>query len=397
MPRRRGRGEGSLEELPSGKWRAVLTDGKMPDGGQNKVSATFEKRRQAVEWLEEQRSLRRTGATYAQSGMSVKSWLEQWLKLIRCRISEGSWRIYERRCRLHLIPAIGEYEMRQLTPLLVGQLPAKLYDSGATPKTARQLIKTLKQALKEAVLLKVIYSNPLAGQPLPRSEKTETSCWTKEEAQKFLASVAQHKHYALFLLALDTGMRKGEILALRLGDVNLVAGYLDVRHTLEDIDGKLKLKPPKTAKSKRRIWFSEATRRAIVDMAPVDTINHPVFTGRDGGFMWVETINRSFAEAVKRAGVPPIRFHDLRHTCATLLLQAGVGIKTVSERLGHANVAITLGIYTHVLPGEQEAVARVTDNLFGSHTVPTEAQEETKVQVNDSVISPWEKDLYEWR
>lgn len=387
MPRRRGRGEGSTEQLPSGKWRGIFTVGNKPDGSQDKITETFDKRADAVMWLEEQRSLRRTGATFAQSGILVKDWLAQWLKLVKCSLSPGSHSVYERRCK-KLIPLLGHYELRQLTPLIVGQIPASLQERGFAPKTVRETVKIIKKSLADAVKMKMIYSNPFDVTPMPRSESKEMRCWTKEDAQKFLASVANHKHHALFLLALDTGMRRGELLALRWLDVNLVDGYLDVRHTLDESEGSPKLKPPKTANSKRRIWFSKSAMDALLASRLNKFIwgNDPVFQGR-GGFMWAKSVQSMFAKAVKKAGVPKIRFHDLRHTNATLLLAAGVGIKTVSERLGHTSVAITLGIYTHVLPGEQEAVAGKVNELL-SHPHPTEAQGETKVQVNGFATSP---------
>lgn len=382
MPRRRGQGEGSVEELPSGKWRAVFTVGKKTNGSQDKISETFEKRSEATMWLEEQRGLRRMGATYAQSSILVKDWLSQWLRMVKCSLAPGSYAVYERAC-FRLDRHLGHYQLRHLTPLVVGKIPSCLQSDFFSPKTVLETVKVMKKCLADAVKMKMIYSNPFDVTPMPRGESKEMRCWTKEDVQKFLDSVAKHKHYALFLLALDTGMRRGELLALRWRDVSLLYGHVDVHHTLDESTGAPILKSPKTAKSRRRIYISKASKLALSNLLGSGRrMDSPVFSGRNDCFMWAKTVQRMFAKAVKKADVPKIRFHDLRHTNATLLLASGVGIKTVSERLGHTSVAITLGIYTHVLPGEQEAVAGKVNELL-SHSHPTEAHKETKVQVND--------------
>jgi integrase len=172
--------------------------------------------------------------------------------------------------------------------------------------------------------------------------------------------------------------------------VNLVEGYVDVNHTLEENDGELRLKPPKTAKSRRRIWIGRAAREALRNMPSRlampgrNAHGAMVFRNRFKHQLTSRNVFGLFRRAVQNAGVRPIRFHDLRHTNATLLLATGIGIKTVSERLGHSNVTITLSTYTHVMPGEQKAVSEITGKLFDldSHSHHTAEQNGTCVQVD---------------
>jgi integrase len=352
---------------------------------QLKIQLTFDKQGEALIWLEQQRQLRREGYNFTASRMVLADWLKLWLKSMKDRVSHGSHSQYESRSAW-LVRELGDFELGQLSPLVIEQALGRMAESGASPSLRRNVLKVLRACLKDAVRFKKIPSNPATDARPPRVDKNEMHCWTLEDARKFLGSVANHKHHALFRLALDTGMRKGELLALRWGDVNVHEGWLDVKHTLEDVDGELRLKAPKTEKSRRRIWFGEDTRQALVALSEKQGVvrnGSPVFRGRDGSWMWVESINRSFPQAVKKAGVPHIRFHDLRHTCATLLLQAGASIKAVSARLGHTNVNITLATYAHVLPGEQKSVAKLADKRFGvSHVYPINTPDSTEVQVN---------------
>jgi integrase len=388
MPRtkRRGQGEGSLEELPSGKWRAIFSNGKTKDGRQRKVtSPVFATKREADDWLAQQKVDRRMGKLIVPTRIPLETWLKQWLTSMKSRVSPLSLATYERRCEKYLIPELGDCEMAQLDVALIEAAAGRMAERGGSPYAIRMALLTLRQSLKDAVRLKKIFSNPAAEAVLPRDEKREMKFWTLEQARRFLEANREQRLYPLWLLALDTGMRQGELLALRRDQLHLGEGWLDVSQTLEEIDGEFRLKPPKTARSRRRIWVANTTTQALRAMVPYQSsLAGFIFLNRNGRHYHKTKINEAFKNAIKRAGVPRIRFHDLRHTCATLLLAAGVGIKAVSERLGHANVSITLKTYAHVLPGEQKAVSEVTGKLFSpvSHGHPINEVESTKVQVN---------------
>ena len=393
MPRnkkRRGPGEGFIEQLPSGKWRAGFTNGKTREDKQRKVQLTFDTYREAAFWLNEQIEIKNKGRLVVDSGLLLEQWLEEWLKSMKAHSARNSLLIYERCIKKYLVPELGDCRLNQLDPLLIEQMVGRLVERGVSSADRHKSVKVLRQSLKDAVRLKKLYANPADKARLPKVVRKEMRCWTKEEAQRFLASAFDHRLYPLWALALDTGMRQGELLALRWGDINLDEGYLDVKHTLEEIRGEFRLKEPKTPKSRRRIWLGST---ALAALWAIKDRPGPLSKGASGAKVfhtstgnWLNRDNLCvyLRTAILNAGVPRIRFHDIRHTNATLLLAAGVGIKTVSERLGHANVGITMETYAHVLPGEQKAVAAVSGALFVpvSPSHPIGEDKQTEVQVN---------------
>lgn len=172
----------------------------------------------------------------------------------------------------------------------------------------------------------------------------------------------------MYVLALASGMRQGELFGLHWADIDFNGGFLVVRRSLENLAGAARLKEPKTGKG-RRIDLPAFAVAALNDHRKQSlaegTLGAVVFTGPDGKFLQPSNVRqRSFA-AIERAGVPEIRFHAMRHTCATLLLQAGENVKVVSERLGHSSIKITLDVYGHVLPGMQRAAANTMQKLLG--------------------------------
>jgi len=195
-----------------------------------------------------------------------------------------------------------------------------------------------------------------------------------EDIPKFLKAAQETPYYVLFYTALYTGMRLGEILGLRWCDVGLDMAFLSVVQTLYKRSGVCKMVNPKSSHSRRRIALSSSlvlllreyqaeqqTQRILLGKLPSDT--DLVFSHLDGKPLDPGVVSHTFAKVLKKARLPHIRFHDLRHTHATLLLKAGVHPKIVSERLGHANIGITLDTYSHVLPGLQERAAEHFDNL----------------------------------
>ena len=181
---------------------------------------------------------------------------------------------------------------------------------------------------------------------------------------------AEDPLHALFVMALSTGMRSGELFGLQWGDLDFNKGFVMVQRTLEELSGKLRVKPPKTAAGRRRIdlpanvlTILETHRKSQLASGH---IKHPVFCDAQGGWLRRPTVaRRHFHPLIKSAGVPKIRFHDLRHTAATLMLIEGVHIKAVAQRLGHNDERITLQIYSHLLPSVQRDAADRLDHYFG--------------------------------
>jgi integrase len=233
----------------------------------------------------------------------------------------------------------------------------------------------LHKALKAAVADGLIPRNAAAGLKLPRITREEIDPLT-EESRRLLEAARDYTLEALYVLALSTGMRQGELLALKWEDVDLDGGRVRVRRTLTHVDKAFVLGEPKTKNSRRSIRLTKGTisalqahlSRQLEEIEEMGSLYQPgglVFATEAGTVINPSNLrSRSFKPLLKRAGLPPIRFHDLRHTCATLLLSKSVNPKVVSEMLGHASISITLDIYSHLLPDMQEKAVAALENML---------------------------------
>jgi integrase len=241
--------------------------------------------------------------------------------------------------------------------------------------------KALRNALKHAAGSDLIAKNPGALVPLPKTTGTrrEIAPLTAREARLLLRAARGDRFAALFTLALDSGMRQGELFGLAWDDVDFDRGEIVVRRSLKERKGWLELKETKTKHGRRRIRVTGMTLDALHEHRKMMTAeghgSAPVFCDTEGGFLrksnfarrsWARVLKRCRLNVLrKRAGKPTVRFHDLRHTCATLLLLDDVSAKVVSERLGHASIEITLNVYSHVLPTLQERAVEKLEGIMG--------------------------------
>ncbi|MFC4452353.1 site-specific integrase [Deinococcus sonorensis] len=229
-------------------------------------------------------------------------------------------------------------------------------------------------ALKQAVLWGVLPSNPASLVRAPRTRPREMQVWTPEEARHFLEVARSDRLYPLFCLALSTGMRKGELLALAWEDVDLDRARLTVRHTfIRNIDGEWVLGAPKTRAGHRTIPLGEDVVQVLRNHLGEEERwfgprgkGQPVFTRSSGSRLDPSNVARIFHRLSREAGLPRIRVHDLRHTAASLLIRQGVSPKVVSDRLGHADVSFTLSVYTHLYDDQRQQAALPLSQLLGS-------------------------------
>jgi len=261
----------------------------------------------------------------------------------------------------------------------MGLLTAKRADGRPgtlSPRTVRLTHTVLREALQHAVEWGMIVRNVADATKPPRAVRPQVQVWDSEEVGRFLRAAVLEPHNPLWLVAIMTGLRRGELLALRWSDVDLHAGVLHIRHTLTVTTGIRALTPPKTKSGRRTIPLPPTCLAALREhrsrqlearlSAPEWIERDAVFTASNGEWLDPGNLSRMFTRLVIAAGVKRIRFHDMRHTSATLLLKQGVNPKVVSERLGHANIAITLDTYSHVLPSMQrEAADALEAVLFG--------------------------------
>ncbi len=379
---KRGNGEGSVSRRADGSWLAQLT---LPDG--RRVSRYAKTQADALRKLAALRRDRDEGMPVVSSERrTVGEYLESWLEMKAPGVRRDVRATYGFYVSSYIVPSIGRVRLSRLTAEHVQRMIADLSapSRALAPATVHKAFSVLRSALNQAVRLGLVPRNVALLVERPRVGRREMRCWNPEEALRFLdvARREQPRLFALYVVALTTGMREGELLALRWRDVSLdeasLSGAVRVQNTLHwREDGRMALEEVKTPMSRRHVQLSSYAVRVLLQhraaqdeerrrLGVIWRDHELVFCNRIGGALRVSILRRrSFLRLVELGGVPRIRFYDLRHTAATLLLIAGVHPKIVSEMLGHSSVAITLSIYSHVLPMIQGEAAAAMDRLLG--------------------------------
>lgn len=310
---------------------------------------------------------------------------DKWLPAQRAQLRPSTLDSYERNVRLHVIPRLGNVALQQLAPEDLDGFYGELLSGGRrdgggglSHKTVRYIHGILHKALADAQRKGTVLRNVAALADTPKlssSKKREMRVWNAGELRDFLLGVADERAYAAFFLAAHTGMRRGEVLGLRWDDVDLDKARMSVRQAIISVAYQVKVSDAKTGTGRRTINLDARTvevlrkwrKKALAErmlVGPAFTDNDLVFPRPDGTPTHPDAFSQAFDRAVVRLGLPIITLHDLRHTHATLLLRAGVPVKVVSERLGHANPAFTLTVYQHVIPGMQEEAASLFSELI---------------------------------
>ncbi len=376
---RRGRGEGTIRRRSDGRWEAIATLGEQRRSFYGKTRAEVKQK-----LTEAQHDYATHGQFIGDSRQTVEQYFASWMETKRPpELRASTWRDYDCRIRKHILPAIGSVRLTQLTPQHVQQAVATWTASGLAPGTIMVIFTILHEGLHAAVRLGLVLRNVTEQVERPRRVAHEMRPLSADEAQRLLAYVAAHDaddrygQATLLQLALSTGMRRGELLALKWRDVDLDGGRLSVVASLNWAHRAPVTTEPKTKRSRRQIALAPQVvtslrehrhRQRLLRVAAGPAWQEEfdaVFSDALGFPLHPAALLNRFKRLLTQAGVPPIRFHDLRHTCATLLLAQGVNPKIVSEMLGHSSVAITMDVYSHVLPHMQEEAARAVSRALG--------------------------------
>jgi integrase len=360
--RKKQQGNGSGTVYPrknkDGKVTSYLGSYFGPDGKRRYVSAKTksdcrEKLRQAMADADR-------GLVFDAGMLTLGQYLDKWLPNIKETVRQRTWERYEQLVRVHIKPSLGSKKLKDLTRAHVKGLYSEKRES-VSPRTVQYIHTTLHKALKDAVADGLIPKNVSDGLKPSRSRRHEIHPLTPEQAKAFLNAARGDRYEALYVLAVHCGLRQGELLGLKWSDVDLNSGTLQVRRTMsESRVGRIE-EDTKSSKGRRieltRTVLEALRRHRERQLEEIEGSD----TWQDQGLIFPSSIGtptnsknlywRSFKPLLKKAGLPDIKFHELRHTCATIRFMKGQHPKQVQELLGHASVAITLDIYSHVIPG----------------------------------------------
>ncbi len=368
------------------KW-AVVVDLPHAEGQprRQKWHSGFATKRAAEAQLTEILGRLQKGDYVEPSRQTLAAFLEEYLAAARTTLRPATWEGYRASLAAYVTPTLGDVPLQGVTPSALTALYAELLAHGRanrpgplSARTVRMTHSIIRKALGEAVRWGYLARNPADLATPPRQQLQEMHTWSADQLRAFLEHVEGDRYYPIYLLAATTGLRRGELLGLRWQDLDLDGGRVSITQTLGTIANRMVFSPPKTASSRRSVTLDKRTVAALrahrktslaerlafgagypdTDLVFVDGEGLPVHPRRFSAYY--------FQQHVKAAGLPKIRFHDLRHTHATLALQAGLHPKVVSERLGHSSIAVTMDRYSHVMPAmEAEAAEKIAQVLFG--------------------------------
>lgn len=317
--------------------------------------------------------------------------VDSWLPSQRQRLRESTFDDYRRRIDNHIVPAIGGMPLQELSAVHLDRFYADLLASGKrggkglAPKSVRNVHIIVRKSLGDATRKRLVARNVALDADAPRvpgHADRDLDTWSPEELRSFLAGIRDHHLAPAFLLAVATGMRRGEVLGLQWEDVDLDGLTVAVRRTILNVAYRITPGEPKTARGRRTISIDAATAAVLrghrasqlqrrLELGLGGPLPPPVFAKPDGRPIHPDLFSKTFDRTVKRLGLRKVRLHDLRHTYATLALRAGVDAKTVSARLGHSTVAFTLDVYTKAVPQlDREAADQIANLIFGGQELP---------------------------
>ncbi len=380
---RRGNNEGSVYKRKDGRWCAAVTTGYSPETGKPIRAYYYDTTRTGVVAKRDEALKTVKEGTYAKpTKLTVGEWLDVWLATyVAPSVRPKTWEGYESIIRVHLRPAIGHIELRDLQTNPVQRLLNQKLASGLSPRTVEMIHTTLKSALKQALTEGLVTRNVAEYAKKPKKDTKEIRVLTLAEMDALIAVALTDRLGPLYLVMMGTGLRIGEVLALEWSNVNLREGSLTVSHafvhTKTPTNSKRQyiLQPPKTESGKRllplpndivtilREWrTTQSAERVLVGTFYTDSDR--VFTTSIGTPLGQRNVARKLTQLAAKASIPHVNLHALRHTYATRLLETSVHPKVVQELLGHTDISLTLNTYSHVMPEIKQAAARSLDAIL---------------------------------
>jgi len=385
MAKKRGNNEGSIFKRNDGKWCSQLTVGKNLDGSPKRKYFYGKTRQEVSQKMNKAINSLMTGSFVDSSSITVAEWLHIWLfEYKRNSVRPSTFDSYETLSRVHICPALGIIKLKDLRPEHLQNFYNEKFQSGLSTRTIKYLHTIMHAALKQAIKNNLVVRNVSEATTLPKQKKSEIKILSIQEQTKFINALDGDRLKAAFILALSTGVRQGELLALRWKYVDLVEGTIKIRSNLQRVNNSdpnvptktiLIFQEPKTQNGNRTIPLPDAIveilkqhRKSQLEEKLVAgelyENNDLVFATVLGKPIDPKNLVRRFKLLLKQAELDYINFHALRHTYATRLLEINEHPKVVQELMGHSDVRITLDIYSHVMPEIKKEAANKINHLF---------------------------------
>ena len=386
MAKKRGNNEGSIAKLPSGAYRAQVTiDGE-------RLSYTSKTRADCQNWIRKMLDQIDEGLTFKGIQTTLEEFLKGWLVTAKTTLRPKPAQQYEKLTENHIIPVLGKVKLKDLRPDIIDGFYQNRIKAGVGVRTIRYCHSVLHRALGKAVTLGLLTRNSADGATPPRLNQPEIMILDENQVIQFLIAARENRHEVLFHLAVKTGMRQAELLGLKWMDLDWMSGVLHVRRQVQRIDGKgFVFCEPKTKTGRRSIQLGEASlqmlRKQLEKQRHEKTAagerwneNDLIFASSVGTPTELRNLLREYKKVLLKAGLPEIRFHDLRHTAASIMLKHNIPVLTVSRVLGHSKPSVTLDIYAHMIPGMQDEVAKLMDEVITPIPLRTPTLDEEQVR-----------------
>lgn len=371
---RRAPGEGAAWHRSDGRWEGRLDLGYI-DGKRRRKAVYGNTKADVIRQLRAMADQRDKGTLSTQRDVRLSDFLRSWLESSEHSLRPKTYVTYKMYAENHIRPSLGHVFLRKLTPDHVQTMMNRKMADGLAAQSVVHIRAILRRALNRAIRLGLVTQNVAALADPPKVERREVNTLTVDQAKRLVIAMRGDRLRGLYLLAVLTGLRQGELLGMRWQDVDFGRSLVNVTVALQRQNGELRLVPPKTAKSRRAValtgwghqvlkqrWVAQEEERWVAGSRWVDT--GLVFTSRHGTPLESGNVLRAFKGLLRKAGVPQMRFHDLRHSCATLLVAAGVPPRIVMEILGHSQISLTMNTYTHVsVELQREALAKLDEML----------------------------------
>lgn len=378
MARRRGNNEGCIYRRKDGLWCAqVSLSGR-------RLTKYGKSQKECREWVKQMLTKIDGGLTFEGSQITLERYIELWLGGKELSRRPNTVNNYRRYSENYILPVFGKMRLQNILPAHIRQLYLRMREEGKGARTIELVHVTLHCAFAQAVKEGILGRNPLDAVERPRVETMHFQILTEEQARQFMIAASGSSYEAVFYLALTTGMRKGELLGLKWSDLDWYKGVLLVQRQLQQANrSSAVLAPPKTKAGRRALKLGQGTlsqldahrkRQELTKAAAGEKWqeNDLIFTSSIGTFMDQSKVSKEFKRLLKQGGLPDIRFHDLRHTSISFLLDMGMPVNTVQMRAGHSKASVTVDIYGHAMARSQEEAAQKIEELVTP--IPIELQ-----------------------